>query len=317
MTGRLPFSICISAYKSRHLKDCLESILSQTVADFELIVLNDHSPEPVADIVHSFSDARIRYYENDINTGALRLVHNWNKCLWLAGGEYIMIMGDDDLLEPDYLEEFQRLIGAHPGLEVYHCRSQIIDDKGTTRMLSPACPAYEDVYDAIWHRINRLRSSYISDFVYKTDGLKERGGFYDLPLAWGSDDITAFVAAAEKGIAHSHRAVFKYRSHGLSISTTSSNGLHKLKADAGYADWLRKFLEKRPDHLRDDTVYQHLVQKQDEYMQSRRRFTMTKLLQASSRWNAWRWYRHRRELDLTVKDIAVALLKSLGRRIEI
>jgi hypothetical protein len=93
--------------------------------------------------------------------------------------------------------------------------------------------------------------------------------------------------------------------------------LHKLKADAGYADWLRKFLEKRPDHLRDDTVYQHLVQKQDEYMQSRRRFTMTKLLQASSRWNAWRWYRHRRELDLTVKDIAVALLKSLGRRIEI
>src|SRR5690606_26858445 len=191
------YSICIPAYKSKYLKDCIQSILRQSLDNLELIILNDCSPEPVEEIALRFKDSRINYHKNPSNVGALNLVDNWNKCLSLAQGEFVMIMGDDDLLEPDYLEEFSKLIEAYPDLEVYHCRSKIIDDDGGTVMLTPSSPSYERVYDSIWHRLRQYRSNYISDYLYRTKTLKQRKGFYYLPLAWGSDDITAFIASGE------------------------------------------------------------------------------------------------------------------------
>src|SRR3546814_8904185 len=92
------FSVCIPAYKSRFLSECIQSILGQSYVDFEVIVLNDCSPEPVEEIVRSFSDARIRYYENEHNVGAIRLTDNWNRCVALADGEFVVIMGDEDRL---------------------------------------------------------------------------------------------------------------------------------------------------------------------------------------------------------------------------
>src|SRR3546814_11063102 len=99
------FSVCIPAYKSRFLFECIQSILGQSYVDFEVIVLNDCSPEPVEEIVRSFSDARIRYYEKEHNVGAIRLTENWNRCVALADGEIVGIMGEDDRLESDRSEE--------------------------------------------------------------------------------------------------------------------------------------------------------------------------------------------------------------------
>jgi glycosyltransferase involved in cell wall biosynthesis len=309
-TDQVKFSICIPAFKQKHLKECIASILAQVEESFELVILNDNSPEPVEDTVMGFDDHRIRYYSNERNVGAYNLVNNWNKCLELSKGEYIVIMGDDDLLEPDYLQEFSKLIGLYPDLEVFHCRSQIIDDAGKTQLLTPSCPNYEDVYDAIWHRLNQYRSNYISDFMYRTASLRERGGFYFLPLAWGADDITSFIAAAEKGIAHSNRPVFKYRSHALSISSTSSNDLDKLQADMGYADWLRGFLSHQPVHLSDLTVYHHLLAHQDRYMHTRKIFTMTKLMMHKPIGKAFNWFKNRKKYQISTKDILLAALKS-------
>ncbi|GGF24759.1 glycosyltransferase family 2 protein [Echinicola rosea] len=312
--SRITFSICIPAYKSKHLKECIDSILAQTIGDFELIILNDCSPQPVEEVVSQFDDKRIQYHKNDKNVGALHLVQNWNKCLSLASGEFIVIMGDDDLLEPDYLEAFSRLIAAHPSLDVYHCRSKIIDDRGTPWLLTPACPELEDVYDSIWHRLNQYRSNYISDYMYRSGPLRDQGGFYQLPLAWGSDDITAFMATGQKGIAHSPEAVFRYRSHSMSISSTSTNGLEKLDADMGYAAWLKKFLQENPMGETETVIYRHLVENQDRYMHERRVFTITKIMASEAIPNVSKWLRHRRKFQLSTKDVLLAAVKSRKMR---
>jgi glycosyltransferase involved in cell wall biosynthesis len=307
---QVKFSICVPAYKSKFLEDCISSILDQSILDFELIILNDCSPEPVEEIVTSFNDTRIRYFKNEVNVGAEKLVDNWNKCLSLAKGEFIVIMGDDDLLETDYLKEFLKLIGNNPELGVYHCRSQIIDNEGNTKLLTPSCPAFEDVYDSIWHRLNQLRSNYISDYVYRTQSLIARNGFYNLPFAWGSDDITAFIASEPKGIAHTNKAVFKYRSHELSISSSSSNALGKLEADLGYSVWLQEFLKKKPTHLEDLTLYLHLVKNQADYMRKRKLFTMAKLMLSNPFSKLLTWIKVRKRLEISTKDILIAAVKS-------
>lgn len=303
------YSICIPAYKSKYLKDCIQSILDQRLPDFELIVLNDCSPEPIEDIVSRFNDTRIRYFKNKKNSGGLNLVNNWNKCLSLAQGEYIVIMGDDDLLEPNYLEEFSNLMQSYPHLEVYHCRSRIINDDGETIMLTPSCPSYESVYDSIWHRLQQLRSNYISDYMYRTFSLKERGGFYFLPLAWGSDDITAFIASADKGIAHSNKPVFNYRSNRLSITSTG-NDLEKMNANLGYASWLTDFLSKKPIDTEDETVYKHLLANQNRYMQQRKVYTMTKSMIMNPIQKTMLWIQNRKRYKISVQEIVFSALKS-------
>lgn len=307
------FSVCIPAYKSKYLKECMVSILDQSIRDLELIILNDCSPEPIEQIVSEFQDTRIRYYKNEKNVGALNLVDNWNKCLSLASGEYMVIMGDDDLLEPDYLDEFSRLISAYPSLEVFHCRSKIINDEGEILMLTPSCPSYESAYDSIWHRLQQYRSNYISDYMYRTKSLQERGGFYFLPLAWGSDDITAFVASAEKGIAHSNKPVFNYRSNRLSITSTG-NDLEKMNANLGYATWLEEFLAQKPLDPSDAIVYDYLLANQKKYMQQRKVYTMTKSMMKNPVQKGIFWMKHRHDYSISVQEIMIALVKSMSMK---
>jgi len=307
------FSVCIPAYKSRFLEECIRSILNQVYADFELIILNDCSPEPVKRIVSSFADARIRYYENESNVGAVRLTDNWNKCLALAEGEYMVMMGDDDRMEPDYLAAFSALTAAFPDLDVYHCRSLIIDDEGKAIQLTPSAPPYERVCDHIWHRLHQWRSQYISDFVYRTEALRKSGGFYPLPLAWGSDDITAYRACAEKGIAHTNKPVFNYRSNTLSI-TSSGNELEKMRGNLEYARWLHHFLETHNPHESEKVVYQTLCREQSALMRERKRYTMALSMRHRLAGKFWMWWKHRKAFGLHARDIFIAAAKSRGLR---
>lgn len=96
-------SICMPAYNGgQFIRAALASVLHQTYQNFEIIVTDDCSSDNTVDIVRSFSDPRIRLYLNEKNLG---LVGNWNYCVSLARGEYIKLMGDDDLLVPITLEK--------------------------------------------------------------------------------------------------------------------------------------------------------------------------------------------------------------------
>lgn len=56
----------------------------------------------------------------------------------------------------------------------------------------------ESAYSMIYWRF-RGRQQYIGDWLFKSEKLKEMGGFYFLPFAWGSDDLSAIIAAKEFG----------------------------------------------------------------------------------------------------------------------
>ena len=76
----MKFSVTIPTYKSRFLKEAIESVVGQTYADWELVIVDDCSPEPLKEIVEPFlSDSRISYYRNEKNCGAVNVVDNWNR----------------------------------------------------------------------------------------------------------------------------------------------------------------------------------------------------------------------------------------------
>lgn len=263
------FSILIPAYKRRFLAESIQSVIDQTMPDWELIIVDDASPEALQPVVEQFHSSRIRYYRNECNFGAVRVVDNWNRCLSYASGEYVLCMGDDDRLCPTCLEEFKRLIERYPGLSVYHGLTEVIDEDGQVVDFQEQRPEWESVYSMMWHRLLRGRRQFIGDFLFRTDDLKKQGGFYRLPLAWGSDDITAYRASAEKGIANVQNVVvFQYRVSSVTISK-SADVLIKLEALSQERDWIGRFLEDCPSDALDRGYHGLLLRGVDKYYRMR------------------------------------------------
>lgn len=307
------FTIVIPAYKSQFLEECITSIISQTLSDFELIIVNDSSPQPVEEIVKKFTDPRIKYSRNESNIGAEHLVTNWNNALKLANGKFFMMMGDDDKLEPNYLEEFSKLIDKYKDLDVYHCRSKIIDENSIPFKLTPSWPEYETVYDSIWHRISGFRLQFISDFVYRTEALKQNGGFYDVPLAWASDDITAYIASSKKGIAHINLPIFNYRQTRFTITSSGNSGL-KMKAILIEKNWYENFLKTTPDSINDKIIRGNIIKLLGAYFQSKKLRTMADSMDSQFFSNLLRWNRSKNLYDITTTDIAKAAFKSIKKK---
>lgn len=230
------FSVTIPAYKIKFLKEAIKSVLDQVYEDFELIVVDDCSPENLKSVVDQFSDDRIRYYRNDKNCGAIDVVDNWNICLNYCIGDYVICMGDDDRLLPCCLDEYNKLIEKYPNLNVYHAWTQIIDENGNVSMVLEPRPEWESSYALTYYRW-KGRRQYIGDFCYKTHKLRENGGYYKLPLAWGSDDITAVRAAQVLGIANTKRPCFEYRINSMTISTRTDVVKIKLEASLNEKEW--------------------------------------------------------------------------------
>lgn len=159
----MEFSITIPAFKQKYLYEAIESCLAQTYKDFELIIVDDASPEDLKSVVDRFQDSRIRYYRNEKNCGALHVVDNWNICLGYAKGDYVICMGDDDCLLPSCLEEYSKLIDKYPDLDIYHGMTEIIDENGNVTNMQEARPEREGMYSMISGRLRNSRLQYIGD----------------------------------------------------------------------------------------------------------------------------------------------------------
>jgi glycosyltransferase involved in cell wall biosynthesis len=258
-TASFPFfSVTIPAFKAKFLEECIDSVLAQTNKDFELIIVDDASPEDLKSIVDGFADTRIRYFRNEKGFGAYNVVGNWNKCLEYARGKYLICMGDDDRLLPNCLADYKAFIEKYPGLGLYHTRYQRINQKGEIIGLAEGRPEYESVYSHIWHDMACGRSQCIGDFLFEVENLRRIGGFYNLPYAWNADRLIAAYAAWETGVANTNSFGFQYRCNDLTITSSSSNIYGKIEALITSYDWfIKRLLEVPADPI--DKIYVELT----------------------------------------------------------
>jgi hypothetical protein len=140
--------------------------------------------------------------------------------LSLAKGDYFVLFADDDRYLPDFLMEMNILISKYPLCDIFHCRVGKINSHGDLLEYTQSCPEYESGLEFIFNRINGAREQFAPEFMVKTGKLRDIGGFIDLPLAWGSDDMTWFQMALTGGIAYSSLPLVEWRQSALQISET-------------------------------------------------------------------------------------------------
>ena len=100
----------------KYLKENINSILAQTMQDFELLILND-SPDntQIEQIVLSYQDKRIKYFKNEKNIG---ISASRNKLLSLAKGQYLAVIDHDDVSLPARFEKEAVFLDNHPEVGV-------------------------------------------------------------------------------------------------------------------------------------------------------------------------------------------------------
>lgn len=121
-------SVLIPTFGRRdYLRATIASVLRQSFGGFEVIVSDNASPDDPAETVAGFADPRLRYFRNSRNIG---VTGNVLAALGHARGQYVAILGDDDLWHPDFLATLLAPLEADRSLALAFCDHGIIDLDG-------------------------------------------------------------------------------------------------------------------------------------------------------------------------------------------
>ena len=192
----MKFSIIMPVYNSiDFLPLAIESILNQTLKEFELILINDQSTDGSGKLCEEYlkKDSRIRVHHNKSNLGISK---TRNVGLQMAGGDYIAFSDDDDLLLPSLLEDnYQLALECNAdmvkfGRKLIDVSSdgkviRIKETKGTEKMKILVSEKYESYYKI-------KKAGYLTNIwngIYRKDLLKENNIRFDERMKFGSEDM--------------------------------------------------------------------------------------------------------------------------------
>ena len=194
MVNGVFFSIVVPSYNRANLiAKTIESVLSQSFKDFELIIVDDGSTDDTAAVVAEFTDTRIHYHKKEnAERGAAR-----NFGSRLAVGRYITFHDSDDLFYPLHLQTAYEFIVQNNYPEIFHTGYEIVDSKG--RQLKRMSGYDENINEILFKKGNVL--SCMCVFLKQEVALKYPF-IEDRDLA-GSEDAVLWLQLA---------AVYKWRS---------------------------------------------------------------------------------------------------------
>lgn len=118
--------------RARLLVEAIQSVLDQTYADFEVLVVDDGSTDDTADVVRGLTDPRIRYLYQDHGERSMAR----NRGMAEARGAYIAFLDDDDLYLPHHLQSSLEFLNAHPEVDLVYGGVQIMNPEGAVQLTS-------------------------------------------------------------------------------------------------------------------------------------------------------------------------------------
>lgn len=128
-TTKLPqISVVMSVFNgSAYLKEAIESILNQTLENFELVIVDDSSADSTNKILSSFKDKRLKLVKNQTNLG---LAKSLNIAINHSKGKYIARMDADDVSLPERLKTQLRYLESNPQIDLCGTWANLIDSRG-------------------------------------------------------------------------------------------------------------------------------------------------------------------------------------------
>ena len=245
-------AIIIPAYKDTYLKVALDSIAAQTCHDFVLYIGDDCSPFQLEPIVEGYKDKiNLVYQRFDTNLGGTDLVAQWERCIAMSMDEpYIWLFSDDDVMDPNCVEEFLKHLKKTRGLyDLYHFDINEINESGEVTRQMCNYPDVLQAYDYYKGKIFGKYPSYVVENIFSRKVYDQSGGFKNFDLAWGSDTATWAMFCGKKGMFKIPSAHVNWRRSSQNISPNRTRPIseRKIMAVCNFLDWSYGYFSDQPD----------------------------------------------------------------------
>jgi glycosyltransferase involved in cell wall biosynthesis len=215
----------------RFFPEAVASVLAQSYANWELVIVEDPSPASAALLLQQFPDARIRHVCNPERTSHSR---QRNQSLSLARGELVATLDADDRSHAERLARQVAFLATHPEIAVVGSQLTIIDATGNVcgARSYPCSPA--EILQA-FPRYNPLAQPSV---MFRKSIIQAAGGYqYDLYPAVEDYDLWSRLAAGGAQLANLPEALLEYRLHPGGMKATRLKGLLRGTLDVKQRYW--------------------------------------------------------------------------------
>ncbi len=227
-----------------YMQAAVRSVMAQSHQDWRLTVVDDGQEPGVPEWFAELGDHRVRYERNPVNLGVTR---NYRKCIERAEFEYMVMMGTDDIMLPNYLATVHAALEEFPGAAIVQPGVEIIDGRGEV---------VRTLVDAVKQRL----------YAPKVTGRRLMGGeelaasllrgswFYFPSICWRTDavrkvdfrdgleviqDLALLIDLVQRGeqMIVDETVCFRYRRHTVSVSAAGAvSGTRFVEARRYFAD---------------------------------------------------------------------------------
>ena len=224
-------SVILPVYNGgAYLVSSLESVLSQSFKNFELLVLDDGSTDNSWQYLNSVDDARMVLHKNRENKG---LFYNLNFLIAKCKSNYIKLWAQDDIMYPDCLQGFVDFYREHAGTGFAYCGNDNIDENGIVKKSGPEDHTAQLISSDLHARIAFFTGSIagnISNVCISREALNKVGGFnenmkisadFDMWVRLAKEHTTGFIRAK----------LIQLRDHSGQLSRNEKYYINHIKED--------------------------------------------------------------------------------------
>lgn len=213
-------SVIMPAYNAElYIVQAIESILSQTLCDFEFLIYNDGSTDKTHEIISSFTDSRIVYKNIEKNSGYLNLL---NDGLITAKGKYIARMDADDIALPNRFEEQYKYLEANPEVGICGSWYEFI---GNLNHIHKSAVTFEEIQYSLFFGCPLTHPS----VMMRNELIQKHSLRYNSEYYYAEDHYFFAQGAMHFKVVNIPQVLLKYRIHNHQV---------------GSAKWKEQFLAK-------------------------------------------------------------------------
>lgn len=239
-------SILVAVYNGeRYLRQCLDSILEQTMKDLQVICVDDASTDHSLDILREYAakDSRVQVLslETKVGVAAAR-----NRGLRLATGKYVCFVDCDDWIAPNAMEEIGKVFSSYPQTDCVLFDLYLSDERGSWP------------YPMVAFEVMTGKEAFEKSLAWEIHGVYavrtslHKAYPYEVAMGTYGDEITTRIHYIHSRDVRTSRAKYYYRQHLQSVThAISISRFDILLAD----QWLKHFLLK--ENVGHDVLRQH------------------------------------------------------------
>ncbi len=238
-------SILIPTFnRAAYLSETLASALGQTLRAIEVVVVDDGSTDGTGELVRAIQDERLRYLYQQNRGISAALNTAWRA----ARGEYVAMLGSDDVMLPHQIETLYGIAARDPGLGVVYARGQGMDERGNPLPTLFGGPMHFD--DAL-SSLLYANCICVQAALARRDLVAQVGGFNEQLVA--NEDWDLWIRLAEIARFYFHDEILaRYRLHGASM--TGGASAHYDRVIQGRVHLIESYLARGDVPLRALTV---------------------------------------------------------------